>query len=462
MALIAASVGAILHFTAGMAALEASLVALALLFALLTVEVAAARARDRSEIADRFEGLARVSTDIARELGELRHRLAGLDIAPAIEIKAGTEPLAREIGELAKLIEEIARTVAVHDTLLAAPRPGKADLAAPMAAVGGVVTETKTKATPAPAAPAGAFAGKSEGEIKALIHEAIEAGRVDLYLQPVVTLPQRKVRYYEALSRMRLKDGTIVEPAEFLGPARAAGLLPRIDERLVHNCVQVVRRLAAKNRDVGLFLNIARETLAERAVFSEILGYLDANRALAPSLMLEMSQTVYRALNASEQESLALIAERGFRFSLDRIEDFRIDPRGLAEHGVRFIKVPAELMLKRVQDSGAQIHPADLADLLGRYGIDLVADHIESETIVVDLLDFDVRYGQGFLFAPPRPVRSDVLQGEGLAGPALTGAEAAGAAIASASAPAGAATAAPATASAAAHPGDLGRTIRQA
>jgi cyclic-di-GMP phosphodiesterase TipF (flagellum assembly factor) len=28
---------------------------------------------------------------------------------------------------------------------------------------------------------------------------------------------------------------------------------------------------------------------------------------------------------------------------------------------------------------------------------------------VVDLLDYDVRFGQGFLFSPPRPVRGEVL-----------------------------------------------------
>jgi cyclic-di-GMP phosphodiesterase TipF (flagellum assembly factor) len=119
-------------------------------------------------------------------------------------------------------------------------------------------------------------------------------------------------------------------------------------------------------------------------------------------------------------------------------------------------------MLKRVKDDGAHIHPADLADLLGRYGIDLVADHIESETIVVDLLDFDVRYGQGFLFAPPRPVRSDVLQSERLAGSVLTGTDTAEAAITSATSAGATATAAPATASAAGHPGDLAGTIRRA
>jgi cyclic-di-GMP phosphodiesterase TipF (flagellum assembly factor) len=31
--------------------------------------------------------------------------------------------------------------------------------------------------------------------------------------------------------------------------------------------------------------------------------------------------------------------------------------------------------------------------------------------MVVDLLDYDVRLGQGFLFSPPRPVRAEALQG---------------------------------------------------
>ena len=45
--------------------------------------------------------------------------------------------------------------------------------------------------------------------------------------------------------------------------------------------------------------------------------------------------------------------------------------------------------------------------MLGRFGIDLIAEKIEGERAVVDLLDYDVRFGQGFLFAPPRPLRPE-------------------------------------------------------
>jgi cyclic-di-GMP phosphodiesterase TipF (flagellum assembly factor) len=85
----------------------------------------------------------------------------------------------------------------------------------------------------------------------------------------------------------------------------------------------------------------------------------------------------------------------------------RLDPRELADRGVRFIKVPAALLLDPKQTSTSDIHPSDLSDLLGRFGIDLIAERIEGERAVVDLLDYDVRFGQGFLFAPPRPLRPE-------------------------------------------------------
>ena len=112
-----------------------------------------------------------------------------------------------------------------------------------------------------------------------------------------------------------------------------------------------------------------------------------------------------------EEECLASLADLGFRFSMDHVTDLRMEPRELAERGFRFVKVPASLLLSRAAAPQGDIHPADFSDLLGRFGIDLIAERIESEGTVVDLLDYDVRFGQGFLFSPPRPVRTEVLQG---------------------------------------------------
>jgi hypothetical protein len=48
--------------------------------------------------------------------------------------------------------------------------------------------------------------GPDDEEMLETIRRSLEDNRVDLYLQPVVSLPQRKVRYYEAMSRLNAGD----------------------------------------------------------------------------------------------------------------------------------------------------------------------------------------------------------------------------------------------------------------
>jgi len=222
-----------------------------------------------------------------------------------------------------------------------------------------------------------------------------------------VTLPQRKVRFYEAVTRLRDEKDQILAADDFIPTAEAGGLIGKIDHMVMLRCIQVLRRLMVRNKDVGVFCNVSAATLGNPANFAQCLDFLEANRALAPSFVLEFKQAAFRNLGPTETEHLAALSQRGYRFSIDHVSDLRIEPRELADRGVRFIKVPAALLLDPRRASTSDIHPSDLSDLLGRFGIDLIAERIEGERAVVDLLDFDVRFGQGFLFAPPRPLRPE-------------------------------------------------------
>jgi cyclic-di-GMP phosphodiesterase TipF (flagellum assembly factor) len=318
------------------------------------------------------------------------------------------------MSELGNLVKQLAETVAAHDGALAA-RPTSSTAAelpmADLASAEPTSTAPDVKANGA-AAPSG-FQSMDRDNVVAMLREAVEANRIDLYLQPVVTLPQRKVRYYEALSRVRTEGGEQVLAEDFLPYAEDAGLMPKIDNLLLFRCVQILRRLLMKNRDVGLFCNVSASTLGHAEIFAQFLDFMEANRAIAPSLMFEFTQSAYRAMGPMEYESLAALAAKGFRFSMDHVTDLRFEPRELSERGFRFMKVPAALLLNRAGAGAADIAAADLSDLLARFNIDLIADRIEAESSVVDLLDFDVRFGQGFLFSQPRPVRADAMQGNG-------------------------------------------------
>ena len=417
MVLVAASLGLVLYSVAGISGSESAIVALTALTFLILYNAVSMRLRDRTDVGGQIADLSRGTADLARQVAEFGRRLAAVEGRVVSANAAGADRIQTvigEINELGVLVKQLAGSVASHEDMLSAgvaaaetapahkPEPEPQDeLPAPAEA-------RRATAAPAPAVVAAeTAASRSQAQILAAVKNAVEQNRIDIYLQPMVTLPQRKVRFYEAVTRLRDDTDQILTADDFIGIAEAAGLIGRIDHMVMLRCVQVLRRLMVRNKDVGVFCNVAAATLGNPTTFAHCLDFLDANRALAPSFVLEFKQAVFRNLGPNETEHLAALAQRGYRFSIDHVTDLRIEPRELADRGVRFIKVPATLLLDQRQTTTSDIHPSDLSDLLGRFGIDLIAERIEGERAVVDLLDYDVRFGQGFLFAPPRPLRPE-------------------------------------------------------
>ena len=166
----------------------------------------------------------------------------------------------------------------------------------------------------------------------------------------MVTLPQRKVRFYEAMTRLRDENDQVLTAEDFIGPAEAAGLIGRIDHMVMLRCVQVLRRLMVRNKEIGIFCNISAATLGNGGTFAQCLDFLEANRALAQSFVLEFKQATFRNLGPVETEHLAALSQRGYRFSIDHVANLRIEPRELADRGVRLIKVPAALLSIKADD----------------------------------------------------------------------------------------------------------------
>jgi cyclic-di-GMP phosphodiesterase TipF (flagellum assembly factor) len=412
MALIAGSIGAGLYLGLKLDARTCAIVALAALTGMALFSSVSGRLRDRGDIGDQIADLSRGTADLARQVAEIARRLGAVEgrvDSTVNKARGAVDPIAAEIAELGGLVRQIAETVASHAAVL----QGQGGLPAP--AVTGTAPDTDGALALSESDAVGGrlFRNLSREGIVDLIGKAVDANRIDLYLQPIVTLPQRKVRYYEALSRLRTEEGDIITAADFIDYAESVGLMPKIDNLLLFRCVQVTRRLQLKSRDVGLFCNVSASTLSDATYFRQFLDFMDANRALNNALMFEFTQEAYRAFGPLEHESLAALSERGFRFSMDHVTDLRMEPKELADRSFRFLKVPAKLLLNPATSSQSDIHPADLADLLARAGIDLIAERIEAESMVVDLLDYDVRFGQGFLFSPPRPVRAEALQSKG-------------------------------------------------
>jgi len=358
------------------------------------VHAAAARSQEKSMFQDELHQLKAANLSMLEELEAAQVRLDAM--APGAT-GAGAGPALSESGE-----REPARTdERLVAELLARLEQAGATAPHPYSAAG---TGAGTRAP-----------GASHVDAE-IVRDALDANRVDLYLQPVVGLPQRRTYFYEGYTRIRDADGRVLAPAEFLAAAEEANLITDVDNLLLLRCVQIVRRLTKQDRRIGVFCNVSINSLADEEFFPAFLDFLRRNSDLAGALIFEMPRAAFEQRSATAARNMARLADFGFRFSIDQVSDFNLDLAELQRAGVRFVKASGERLIEAARGqepiAGRQpgaLAPEDIAGLFARYGVDLVAEKIETEAMVVEVLDLDIAYAQGHLFGAPRPVRDDVL-----------------------------------------------------
>ncbi|MBH62552.1 MAG: hypothetical protein CL569_08890 [Alphaproteobacteria bacterium] len=240
----------------------------------------------------------------------------------------------------------------------------------------------------------------SNKEILGIVQKGLQENRVDVYLQPVVVLPQRKTRFYEAFSRIRNEEGSVIVPEQYLSIAAQTGLLATIDNLLLFRCVQLIRRVQNDQLDVGFFCNLSSHNMSNANFFPQFVDFMQHNAQLASSLKFELSQD--DVVNAGVTPYLRRLAAIGFRFSMGKISSLNVDYVGLAQRGFRFMKVDAGILLSDPHQIDSPIHIEDLKVALKKSDIDLIAEEVESEQQVIDLLDLGLELAQGYLFGEPR------------------------------------------------------------
>lgn len=379
----------------------------------------------------RLEELSDEARRAAADYAALSNRLARIErqlrlSADDPALRSTMADVNGKVGLLGGVVRDLARNVAaqtrdvadLRDTLR--PKPGEIQ---PPALGGTVETRPSPELPPRPLRaepePSRLPPIRAEDELRRmrLVTQAFEADRIELHLQPIVALPQRKIRFYEALARLRLVDGTLLGPSEFLPLLERVGRAPEFDRRILGRATAVARHLVARGSEAIVGVNFSPRSVAEPGFLWSLTGLLDAAPDALGKIVLELSQACWRGLDADQKTALAALRERSVPMSLDRATDLHFDARALADLGIRFMKLPAEALIAASERPGgsgldADSDVRDYATLLRREGIKLVAEHVEREEMVPALADLGVPLAQGFVFAAPRAVKADVI-GEG-------------------------------------------------
>jgi cyclic-di-GMP phosphodiesterase TipF (flagellum assembly factor) len=342
--------------------------------------------------------------------------------SPALIWRAATS----DIQVLGSLVSDLARTVAEHDAKLAVGLTLPAEQAA-IGADAPVVVLPATSPPPASwfedeaelgftadagAVPSPPRAAKAAvlAELKSTLATALASDRMELCLQPYVTLPQRKIAGYEATLSLRSESGEMQSAEELRAAARAAGMATEMDRLLIERAGQVLRVLRARDRIVAVTCAIEGSSLLDANFRSSVEMVARAEGKLAQNILLSVPLADAARLKAEGEAALDSLRRTGVALGVHATAAAGIDAAGLEKIGVREARLPAAALVGGGTAEGADIHPADISELLERRGIRLLVTGVDGEATVRDLLDCSAALAQGALFGPSRPVRPEVLQ----------------------------------------------------
>ncbi|MEP1443112.1 MAG: EAL domain-containing protein [Hyphomicrobiales bacterium] len=435
MVIISISLGYSVWANLGLTGFESSITAMSFLVIQLVGYLFVWKAIVHRALISRIHDLALAEAENANGVDRISNELAGLRKTIKTVTRSELEPLVRELEVISSLVKQLAegtsaveaRVTALEDApVVAAPAPQK---------VVAKASEKKVARKSAPSTEANKAnepdASEWLGEIPAdqpvseideltsdnspilkALKDAVDKNQVDLYLQPIVTLPQRKPKFYEALSRIRDANGELIRPAQFMRSAKKAGTMPVLDKMLLVRAIQVLRRLLLRKSDAVVVCNISAASLADSSFFNDFRKLLSAKPDLADHLIFEFDQATVFNMDTLEEESLRSLKNLGFRFAIDNVTDLSMDFLKLVSLGFHYVKASSQVLLAAKKTGVNEIHAEDFSRFLSRNGLQLIVDHVESESEIVELLDFDISLGQGFLFAAPREVKPDVISNQ--------------------------------------------------
>ncbi|GAA3764127.1 putative bifunctional diguanylate cyclase/phosphodiesterase [Salinactinospora qingdaonensis] len=244
-------------------------------------------------------------------------------------------------------------------------------------------------------------------ELQTELRQGLTDGEFTLEYQPVVDLESSRVTAVEALVRWR-RDGALVAPEKFIGPAEESGLIVPLGEWILHeSCVRVALWRAA-DWDIGLSVNLSVKQILSSKFVETVAGVL-AESGLPPHVLtMEVDEEVLLENPGAAVERLAQLRELGVRLAID---DFGMGYASLAhlrELQVDEIKIDPSFIRDLGTDGTVTLLTSTIIRLGQDLGVQVVAEGIERPEQLERLRAMGCTYGQGFLVA--RPMAADGVE----------------------------------------------------
>lgn len=239
--------------------------------------------------------------------------------------------------------------------------------------------------------------------LAAELRQAIPDGELEVYYQPIVSLPDRRLAGAEALIRWNHPRQGVLTPDRWLEVADSAGLLPEIGRATLD---EVCRRFATMSgrtgdRPLRIAVNLAPSELRHPDLVPAVTAILERSGLNPTQLVIEVSDRA--VVDDGAAAAIGALRRLGVRISLD---DFGTGLAAIGRLGhlpIDELKLDDSVVAGVAAGGAEQSVLESIIALCARLGIEVVAEGVSTERDSDALAVLGCQFAQGWMFGRPLP-----------------------------------------------------------
>ncbi|MBU6475279.1 MAG: EAL domain-containing protein [Alphaproteobacteria bacterium] len=241
------------------------------------------------------------------------------------------------------------------------------------------------------------------------IVEAVAKGELGPYLQPIVTLPDRKLAGFEALIRWHHPEKGMISPVEFIPVAERTNIVGQLDMMMLERVCEIVpdiqKAAGVIGRKIYVSVNLSGIHFDSDGFADEVVEIVRRSKVDPAQIVLEITESALMGSPERAEATLRKFKAHGLTISLD---DF-----GTGYSSLSYLHKFSIDILKVDQSFVSDIHNKNsksfdvvraIVSLARTFNLSTVAEGIEHEEDISALTSLGCGNGQGYFFSKPMPV----------------------------------------------------------
>jgi EAL domain-containing protein (putative c-di-GMP-specific phosphodiesterase class I) len=240
----------------------------------------------------------------------------------------------------------------------------------------------------------------------ALVEElrtAIELETLQLYLQPQVELATGRCTGAELLLRWQRRNGDWVEPPRIIEMVEQNGWRALFTDWLIRAAMRIAADLAGRGVDITLSVNLTAGDLLDAELPELLSQRLEAWDIPGSRFILELTESAMMGDRAHGLAITQRLRELGFKMSLDDFGTGYSSLSYLVSLPIHELKVDRSFVVSMFDSDENMRIVRTIVDLARDLNMVSLAEGIDDQRQVEELLRLGCEIGQGYLFSRPLP-----------------------------------------------------------